>query len=138
MLSRAEIKRRQERVLALLRRENCWVSMVRIAHGSDLTYDTVRPVLEALARTGLIERQSEGRNTFWGLANLSERERAERLEVLEQKKPNASARKSSGNAKRKTSPRTNTWLGWIKWPARRLGGNEWLPWRVGDKTDDAR
>lgn len=86
MLSRNEINRRQERVLALLRRENCWMSMAKIAYGSDLTYDTVRPVLGALVRAGLVERQSDERNTTWGLTGLSESERAERLEALEQKK----------------------------------------------------
>lgn len=86
MLSENEKKRRQERVLALLRRGNCWMSMTRIAYGSDLTYDTVRPVLMALAEAGLVERQSDKRNTTWGLAGLSECKRAERLEALERKK----------------------------------------------------
>lgn len=117
MLSRAEIKRRQERVLALLRRENCWVSMVRIAYGSDLTYDTVRPVLEALARTGLIERQSKERNTFWSLANLSERERAERLEVLEQKKAERERAKIEREC-RKENVAANEHLAWLDQVAR--------------------
>lgn len=120
MLGRTEIKHRQERVLALLRRENCWVSMVRIAYGSDLTYDTVRPVLEALARTGLIERQSKERNgasTFWGLANLSERERAERLEVLEQKKAERERAKIERECQ-KENVAVNEHLAWLDQVAR--------------------
>jgi predicted transcriptional regulator len=86
MLSRNEMKRRQERVLALLRQEGCGMRMVKIAYGSGLTYDTVRPVLVALAKAGLIARQSDERNTTWELVGLSERERVERLEALERKK----------------------------------------------------
>lgn len=86
MLSRNEIKRRQERVLAVLRREGCWMSMARIAYGSDLTYDTVRPVLGSLAKAGLVERLSDKHTAPWGLTGLSKDERSERLKDLEWKK----------------------------------------------------
>ena len=86
MLSKNEIKRRQARVLAVLRQKNCWMSMARIAYDSDLTYDTVRPPLMALAKAGLVERQSNEHTAPWGLAGLSQSERAERLKDLTWKK----------------------------------------------------
>lgn len=89
MLSKNEMKRRQERVLTLLQQENRWISTTRVATGSNLSYDTVRPVLAVLLKQGLVEFHSGACNVrLWGLAGLSTREQAARLETLEQQKIN--------------------------------------------------
>lgn len=112
MLSRNEMKRRQERVLALLKREGCWMSMARIAYGSDLTYDTVRPVLGALARAGLVERLSNEHTAPWGLAGLSKNQRSERLKDLEWKRSERE-RARFERACRKANVEVDEHLAWL-------------------------
>ncbi len=80
MLGRKEREQREALVLAALEQAGDWMTAYRLARAVGLTYDTLKPPLEALRQAGLIERESASRLARWGLASKRVQDQAQQAQ----------------------------------------------------------